>query len=147
MTDERPEDGVPAGGAPAGAGAGRRRVRAGDLDPVPRLPRGRSMRWVWADLFRIAFLAIMLVAVVVLKNDCAEGVSRFIGSFEPPTDAPPAARSPAPAARDPNLPADWQLVPADEVDLRAMFPAAADAGAPAASRTAPADGAAVAAPR
>jgi hypothetical protein len=40
------------------------------------------MRWVWADLFRLGFFAILLVAIVVLRKDCAEGAARFFTSFE-----------------------------------------------------------------
>jgi hypothetical protein len=84
-----------------------------------------SSRWLWNDVFRIAFLVIMLVAVVVLRDDCATGISRFMGTFEAPADAGPPAEVPPPP-----VPEGWELVPADQVDLEKMFPSG-DAGAPA----------------
>ena len=99
-----------------------RPVRERDLDPVPKIPRSKSMRWMWNDLFRIAFLVLMLVTVIVMKDHCASGVGKFIGSFEP-VDAGPAE---APIEAPPG----WELVPADQVDIEKMFPTHLDAGPP-----------------
>jgi hypothetical protein len=57
------------------------------VDEVPKLPRGKGLRWVWADLFRIGFLVTLLVAVIVLRKDCAKGVATFYEAFSPPPDA------------------------------------------------------------
>lgn len=50
-------------------------------EPVPRLPRGRGMRFSRPELFRIAGLAILLVFLVVAQRPCADAVSRFVTSF------------------------------------------------------------------
>lgn len=49
--------------------------------PVPRLPRGRGMRFSRPELFRIAGLAILLVFLVVAQRPCSDAVSRFVTSF------------------------------------------------------------------
>jgi len=48
---------------------------------VPRLPRGRGIRFSRPELFRIAGLAILLVFLVVAQRPCADAVSRFVTSF------------------------------------------------------------------
>jgi len=113
----------------------KRAVRERDLDPVPKLPRDKSLRWMWNDVFRIAFLVLMLVAVITLKDQCAGGVGKFIGSFEPPD---------AGLVPDVGLaPPGWELVPADQVDIKKMFPSgdagAGDTASPDASSPAPPD--------
>jgi hypothetical protein len=35
-------------------------------------------------LWRIAFLVVLLVALIVLRKPCSEGVAGFIGNFGPP---------------------------------------------------------------
>jgi hypothetical protein len=49
--------------------------------PVPRLPRGRGMRFSRPELLRIAGLACLLVFLVVAQRPCADAVSRFFTSF------------------------------------------------------------------
>jgi hypothetical protein len=51
------------------------------------------MRWAWADLFRIGFLLVMLVAIISMRKPCSQGVAGFFGQFEL---APDAATSGAP---------------------------------------------------
>lgn len=58
-----------------------------DDEPVPRLPRGRGIKLSFAEILRIAMIATMLVALLVLRKPCAESTGRFIESFEPPVDA------------------------------------------------------------
>jgi hypothetical protein len=57
---------------------------------VPKLPRGRGMRWMWADLFRIGFLLIMLLAIISMRETCSQGVAGFFGQFDVASDAAPA---------------------------------------------------------
>ncbi len=94
-----------------------RAVRKGDVDPVPVLPRGRGMRWLWSDLFRIAFLLIMLVALIATRQQCADGVARFMGSFDPVDAGAPA---------DPPVPEGYELLTPE----RAAELFGPDAGAP-----------------
>ncbi|HEX8113733.1 MAG TPA: hypothetical protein VF516_38640 [Kofleriaceae bacterium] len=53
----------------------------GPDEPVPRLPRGRGMRFSRPELFRVAGLAILLVFLLVTQRPCADAVSRFVTSF------------------------------------------------------------------
>jgi hypothetical protein len=53
----------------------------GPDEPVPRLPRGRGMRFSRPELFRIAGMAILLVFMVVAQRPCADAVSRFVTGF------------------------------------------------------------------
>lgn len=39
------------------------------------------------SLFRIAMLGMLLVAVLVMRKPCADGVAKFIGGFESQPDA------------------------------------------------------------
>jgi len=94
-------------------------VREADLDPVPKLPRGKMFRFVWADLFRIGFLLTMLVAVIANRDSCSQGVAKFIGAFEPPPDAAPAA---------PAIPPGYELLTPERVEE--LFPPALDAAPP-----------------
>lgn len=67
-------------------------------DPVPRLPRGRGMRFSRPELFRIAGMAILLVFLVVAQRPCSDAVSRFVTSFGDPGSA--AAPLPRPGTVD-----------------------------------------------
>jgi len=49
------------------------------------------MRWAQADLFRIAFLVLILVALIAMKDTCSQGVANFFKSFDPPDAGPPPA--------------------------------------------------------
>ena len=51
---------------------------APDDEPVPKLPRGRGMKFSGPELFRIAVTLAILVAVVVLTKPCASAVSTFV---------------------------------------------------------------------
>jgi len=55
----------------------------GDIDePVPKLPRGRGLKFSGPELFRIALTIIALIGVVVLTRPCANAVSGFVTSFD-----------------------------------------------------------------
>jgi hypothetical protein len=53
----------------------------GPDEPVPRLPRGRGMRFSRPELFRIAGLTLLLVFLLVAQQPCADAASRFVTSF------------------------------------------------------------------
>ena len=49
---------------------------------MPRLPRGRGMRFSTPEILRILLFAGMLVAVIVLARPCGNAVSRFVMRFD-----------------------------------------------------------------
>jgi len=51
-------------------------------EPVPKLPRGRGMKFSGPELFRIALTLIALVGVIVLTRPCASAVSGFVTGFD-----------------------------------------------------------------
>jgi hypothetical protein len=51
-------------------------------EPVPRLPRGRGMKFSGPQLFRIGMTLVTLVGVIVLARPCANAVSNFVMSYE-----------------------------------------------------------------
>lgn len=86
----------------------------------PQQTRRRSWwRFITADLFRIAFLVTMLVALIALRKPCSEGVAQFFETFDPPPDAAPAAGPPV-----------QRIDELSEEDIKKMFPHSLDAGAP-----------------
>lgn len=92
-----------------------------DDEPVPRVGRGPLFgRMQTATLFKIAGLGVILVAVVVLRRPCADSVSGFVNSFDPPPDA-----APTPATRDMEV---IRLTP-EEIERRFPSVEARDAGA------------------
>lgn len=56
--------------------------RESDSEPVPKLPRGRGMRFSGPELFRIAITLGLLVALVVLTKPCSHAVSTFVMGFD-----------------------------------------------------------------
>jgi hypothetical protein len=56
-------------------------VTAADPE-VPKLPRGRGMRFSGPELFRIAITLAFLVAVIVLTKPCSSAVSTFVMGFD-----------------------------------------------------------------
>ena len=73
-----------------------------DLDPVPKLPRGRGFRLRGPEIFRILITGAMLVAILILAKPCGNAMSNFIMGFEK-TGSGSAAQKHAPAAQ-PQLP-------------------------------------------
>jgi hypothetical protein len=55
-----------------------------DQEPVPRLPRGSGFKLSTAELIRIAMFVALLLAVIVLRKPCSDGVAGFVDSFSPP---------------------------------------------------------------
>ena len=53
-----------------------------DSEPVPKLPRGRGLKFSGPELFRIAITIALLVAVVVLTKPCSHAVSTFVMGFD-----------------------------------------------------------------
>ena len=51
-------------------------------DPdVPKLPRGRGMKFSLGQIVRILLVATALVALIVLQKPCSKSVSKFVTSF------------------------------------------------------------------
>jgi hypothetical protein len=68
-------------------------------DPdVPRLPRGRGFKLSFGEILRIGLTASMLIAVLVLAKPCADSVSNFVASFDPPDAQPPPKPKQVPPA-------------------------------------------------
>jgi hypothetical protein len=67
-------------------------------EPVPRLPRGRGMRFSRPEVFRIVGLAALLAFLLITGRPCADSVSRFVTSFGGSGSA--AAPSPLPGTGD-----------------------------------------------
>ena len=53
-----------------------------DDEPVPKIPYSKGFRLSWPEVIRIAMLATVLVAVIVLQKPCADSVSKFVTSFD-----------------------------------------------------------------
>jgi hypothetical protein len=52
-------------------------------DPdVPKLPRGRGMKFSFGQIVRILMVATLLVALIVLQKPCARSVSKLVTSFD-----------------------------------------------------------------
>jgi hypothetical protein len=51
-------------------------------EPVPKLPRGRGMKFSKPELFRIGFTLITLIGVIVLTKPCASSMSSFVMSMD-----------------------------------------------------------------
>lgn len=51
-------------------------------EPVPKLPRGRGMKFSGPELFRIGLTLVTLIGVLVLTQPCASAVSGFVTSFD-----------------------------------------------------------------
>jgi hypothetical protein len=51
-------------------------------EPVPKLPRGRGMKFSKPELFRIGFTLITLIGVLVLTKPCANATSSFVMSMD-----------------------------------------------------------------
>jgi hypothetical protein len=88
---------------------------SGDSEPVPKLPRGRGLKFSGVELFRIAITLALLVAVVVLTRPCSHAVSTFVMGFDGS-----AAKTPQPAPAGSAIGSD--LIPLrglDEAQLKA----------------------------
>jgi hypothetical protein len=55
-------------------------------EPVPKLPRGRGLKFSGPELFRIALTVVALIGVIVLTRPCANAVSGFVTSFDNGSD-------------------------------------------------------------
>jgi hypothetical protein len=51
-------------------------------DDVPKLPRGRGLKYSRPELFRVALLVITLVGVVLMARPCANAMTDFVMGFE-----------------------------------------------------------------
>jgi hypothetical protein len=51
-------------------------------EPVPKLPRGRGMKFSGPQLFRIGLTLVTLIGVLLLTKPCANAVSGFVTSFD-----------------------------------------------------------------
>jgi hypothetical protein len=62
---------------------------SGDSEPVPKLPRGRGLKFSGVELFRIAITLALLIALVVLTRPCSHAVSTFVMGFDGSAAKPP----------------------------------------------------------
>jgi hypothetical protein len=53
-----------------------------DADPVPKLPRGRGLKFSGPELFRIVLWLGLLIALIVLTKPCSRAVSTFVLGFD-----------------------------------------------------------------
>jgi hypothetical protein len=51
-------------------------------EPVPKLPRGRGMKFSGPEMFRIGLMVVTLIGVLLLTKPCANAVSGFVTSFD-----------------------------------------------------------------
>lgn len=51
-------------------------------DEVPKLPRGKGMKFSSAQLMRIGLTAALLIMVIMMQKPCADAVSGFVTSFD-----------------------------------------------------------------
>lgn len=64
-----------------------------EQEPIPKLPRGRFFsKLTLLDLFRIGLFAILLVAVLMMRKPCADGVANLFDMLAGPPDAGPELR-------------------------------------------------------
>jgi hypothetical protein len=64
------------------SGESRPAAPATNEEPVPKLPRGRGLKFSGPELFRIALTLVTLIGVIVLTKPCATAVSGFVTSFD-----------------------------------------------------------------
>ncbi|MEZ4402715.1 MAG: hypothetical protein R3B06_22025 [Kofleriaceae bacterium] len=88
-------------------------ARRTEDDEVPRLPRGRGLRFSFGELVRILMVATALIALLVLQKPCARSVSQFVTGFGsvdagPPIDAGPATPPPGVRLRADMTPAELE---------------------------------------
>ncbi|HEX4451325.1 MAG TPA: hypothetical protein VH143_10670 [Kofleriaceae bacterium] len=87
-----------------------------DSEPVPKLPRGRGLKFSGVELSRIAITLALLVALVVLTKPCSHAVSTFVMGFDG------SAAKPQPAAAAGSNAVGSDLIPLrglDEAQLKA----------------------------
>lgn len=77
---------------------------AGD-EAVPKLPRGRGLKFSRAELFRIFLTGITLVALIIMARPCADAVSGFVMGLE---DEPGKQSMPKPATVDQPVPQQFE---------------------------------------
>ncbi|MEO6776567.1 MAG: hypothetical protein ABI467_26730 [Kofleriaceae bacterium] len=56
-------------------------MASGDDTDVPKLPRGRGLKFSVPEIFRILVTLALLVALVVLMKPCSKAVSTFVMGF------------------------------------------------------------------
>jgi len=78
---------------------------------VPRLPRGRGVKLMGPQLFKIGMVAMLLVAVIMLRRPCSDAVGKFVSDFDQ-RDA--GVKAPPPQQPDP------YKSPVIEIDTRKM---------------------------
>lgn len=61
-----------------------RRQQALDEEEIPRVPRGKGLRFASGHLIRIGFTVAILVLLIVVQRSCADRVSNFVVDFDQP---------------------------------------------------------------
>jgi hypothetical protein len=80
-------------------------------EPVPKLPRGRGMKFSKPELFRIGMTLLTLVGVMMLAKPCANSVSGFVMSMDGSGSSGSAAKStkmPRPNTVDVTVPQQYE---------------------------------------
>jgi hypothetical protein len=85
-------------------------------DDVPHVPRPRRRGFFFyfphRQLVPLAALVIALIAILALRQSCAQGVAQLYRSMEPPPDGGPSVSPAEPAAPPPGPP----------IEVRSMAP-------------------------
>jgi hypothetical protein len=102
-------------------------------EPVPKLPRGRGMRFSGPELFRIVLTLATLVGVVILAKPCGNAVSSFVMGMDGSGSASAAKQMPKPGTVDVPQPTNLeQLKPGmTEAEYKALIERSRAKAAPA----------------
>lgn len=68
-------------------------------EPVPKLPRGRGLKFSRPEIFRILMTLVALVGIIVLARPCASSVSNFVMGYSQGSDT--ASKLPKPGVEPP----------------------------------------------
>jgi hypothetical protein len=74
-------------------------------EPVPKLPRGRGLKFSGPEIFRILMTLVALIGVLVLARPCATSVSNFVMGY---SGSDTASKMPKPGV-EPPAPAPGEL--------------------------------------
>lgn len=79
-----------------------------DLDEVPKLPRGRGLKFSKPEMLRIGLTLITLIGVIMMTGPCANAVSGFVTGFDDKGSA--SSSMPKPGTVDQPQPAQFEEI-------------------------------------